>query len=210
VEDYSNKYCTWVVCEPVLNSFIQKIVHCRHINFCTLVFSMKISYRNITAYFLLLLTASPVLFGVYLHLSQVIIQHEMREKLEQENLVTITIDKSEVKWTHKGKEAMIHGNMFDVESYSLNGGNIQLTGLFDKDEDKLVAQIENTQKDDSDNSCSCTLVFQLLSCFLQCIENHQSASFTFFVKQTFSPLQNSIISSVELSGDTPPPKSIPL
>jgi hypothetical protein len=168
---------------------------------------MKIGYRNITAYFLLLLTASPILFGAFLLVSQIIIQHEMREKLEKENLVTITVNKSEVKWTHKGKEAEINGNLFDVETYSVNGDNLQLTGLFDKDEDKLVAQIENAQKDNPDNSGNNALVFQLLSCF-SFIENNQTTSLAFFDKQIFSPLQKSITCTAELSNDTPPPKLI--
>lgn len=168
---------------------------------------MKIGYQNITAYFLLLLTASPVLFGAYLRISQIIIQHEMRERLEQENLISITVNKSEVKWTHKGKEAIINGSLFDVEEYSIKGDNIQFTGLFDEDEDKLVAQIENTQKNNSDNSNN-TLMFQLLSCVSLYTENNQPASLSFFDKQIFSPLQNSVIHSTELPNDTPPPKSI--
>lgn len=169
---------------------------------------MKLRFRNITAYFLLLLTASPILFGAYLHVSQIIIQHEMREKLEQANLVTITVNKSEVKWMHKGREALINGNLFDVEEYSVKDDYIKLTGLFDEDEEKLIAQIENTQKNNPNNSNNNALVFQLLSCFSLYTENDQATSRPFFNKQIFSPLQNLIILSVELSNDTPPPKSI--
>jgi hypothetical protein len=132
----------------------------------------------------------------------------MREKLEEANLVTISVNISEVKWTHKGEEAVINGNLFDVENYSIKGDNIQLTGLFDKDEDKLVAQIENSQKNNSDNSNNNSLVFQWLGCFSLFKENNQTEFLICVNKQKYTPIQIPIIINADLLNDTPPPKLI--
>ena len=173
---------------------------------------MTRKYQKLTACFLLLLAASPFLYGIYLQTSQVIIQHKMREEIEKKNLVTITVNITDVKWTREGEEAFINGDLFDVEKYSINKNKIQLTGLFDKAEDKLVSQLGDIQrKNNPDNSTSSSLVFQLMSCFSICtLENQPTDFHSFNDSQNYSPFQNPMIASVDLLSDTPPPKSTSL
>lgn len=170
---------------------------------------MKSRYQKLAAIILLAITASPLLFGMFLHVSQVVNQFEMREKLEKENLVTITVDQSQLQWTDKGEEAVINGDMFDVESYSINGNKIKLTGLFDKSEDALIAQIETAQKNNPDNANNNSLVFQLFGYFsFHITENNFACNVAESSKQAFAPFQNPGITSAELLKETPPPKSI--
>jgi hypothetical protein len=114
-----------------------------------------------------------------------------------------------VKWTDEGEEAFVNGNLFDVKHYSISKDKIQLTGLFDKKEDKLIAQIEHIeQKNNSDNASNSSLVFQLLSCFSLCTaENNQINFYSFVNERNYSSFLNPIITGTDLLNDTPPPKS---
>ncbi|MEP6595046.1 MAG: hypothetical protein ABJA71_03825 [Ginsengibacter sp.] len=87
----------------------------------------------------------------------------MREALEKESLETINISSDGVKWVNKGKEILISGHMFDVESYEQTGNNLRVTGLFDTEEDYLNEQIKkNEQQESNGNNNKYTLLIGLL------------------------------------------------
>ncbi len=65
----------------------------------------------------------------------------MREKLEEQLLQTIRIVESEIHWVENGKEILVNGEMFDIESYNLEDGVYTITGLFDAEETRLVQQL---------------------------------------------------------------------
>lgn len=67
----------------------------------------------------------------------------MKEKLETEHLITLSIKATDLVWIDIGSEAFINEKMFDVASYTLLGDSIQLTGLFDSAEDKLHAELQH-------------------------------------------------------------------
>jgi hypothetical protein len=63
---------------------------------------------------------------------------EMMEQLEKQSLQTVTLTAADkYYWEEEGREININGEMFDVESYTVQGDKLMVTGLFDKQEDAL-------------------------------------------------------------------------
>lgn len=152
--------------------------------------------------------ALPLIFAAYIQISEAVIHHQMREELEQKNLVTIQVKSSQIIWTEKGKEASVNGLMFDVERYAVNGDEIQLTGLFDKDEDALFAQIDNAQQKNNNDATGSVLVLKWFGCFLW-NANHVPVSILSAQSTYNKPIQqNSRLQNAVLSCDTPPPEPI--
>lgn len=167
---------------------------------------MKATLNKIISSLFLLLATLPLIFAAYIQTSEAVIHHRMQEELEQKNLVTIHVNSSQLIWTNKGKEASINGNMFDVEKFSVTGNDVQLTGLFDRDEDALFAHINNQQQNNSDATAG-TSVLKWFGCFswnanniiTQCL-----CSSTILSPQKIQ--QNNILQEPFLSCDIPPPK----
>lgn len=91
----------------------------------------------------LLLVAAPLFFFTGYLIKQKIIQHQMKEQLENASLQTITVDKANITWVKKNKEAVINGELFDVKSYVVAGDKVMLTGLYDAAENKLKKEFAN-------------------------------------------------------------------
>jgi hypothetical protein len=68
-----------------------------------------------------------------------------------------------VKWVSEGEEILINGHLFDVESYKQTGNTLQVTGLFDTEEDNLNEQIKKLEQQKSnENNDKYTLLIGLL------------------------------------------------
>ena len=105
----------------------------------------------------------PMLFSAYFLVRQQIVQHKMREALEQQSLDTLNISLDKVKWVNEEEEILINGHLFDVESYKQIGNTLQVTGLFDTEEDALDEQIKQLeQQKSSGNNDKYTLLVGLL------------------------------------------------
>jgi hypothetical protein len=133
---------------------------------------MLLMRKKILVAVLLLAVAAPLFFsGVFL-LRHKLIQHEMEEQLETASLQTLTLPATTVTWVKKDKEVLINGRLFDVKSISFTQNNITLTGLFDTDEDDLMAAIKDATQQNNN-----TPLHQLaVKCLFQPLYN-QSASF---------------------------------
>jgi len=78
------------------------------------------------------------------------LKYEAKERLEKINLKTIILSTQDFRWTEPGKEISIHGELFDIRSYSIKNGKFIFSGLFDKDEtalDKLEHNWKNNQEE---------------------------------------------------------------
>jgi hypothetical protein len=99
--------------------------------------------KKILAFIALLLVAAPLFFFTGYLIKQKIIQHQMKEQLENASLQTIAVNKDAVTWVKKNKEVVINGELFDIKSYSVTGDKIILTGLYDAAENKLKKEFAN-------------------------------------------------------------------
>lgn len=168
---------------------------------------MKAASQKIISSIILCIAAMPLIFACYVQLSEAVIHHQMKEALEQKSLVTIHIKSSQLVWIDKGKEARINGNMFDVKSYVVKGIVIELTGLFDKDEDVLFAQINNAQQKNNTDATGSALVLKWFSCFSWNANNETIDNLCVQATSIKTIPQNNFLQNPVLTCITPPPKS---
>ncbi|HEY0678810.1 MAG TPA: hypothetical protein VGD17_11025 [Chitinophagaceae bacterium] len=104
----------------------------------------------------------PFVYCIYFQVKQQHIWHEMEEKLEKEQLQTITIPVNSFRWFKKNKEILVAGKMFDVKSITIRNNEYVVTGLYDEQETELhmVLQKMHTKQLPGSNAM---LVLKLLS-----------------------------------------------
>ena len=95
--------------------------------------------------------ALPLTFCVVSELKQQHLKQVAKERLERINLKTVILSPQEFQWTEAGKEVSIHGELFDIKSYSIKNGKFILYGLFDKDETALDKLDHNWRNNDQEN-----------------------------------------------------------
>ncbi|MEP7107482.1 MAG: hypothetical protein ABI760_05855 [Ferruginibacter sp.] len=108
--------------------------------------------EKISAFAMLLVAASPLLFFAGFLIRQTILLHEMEERLENGSLQTITVKQADIYWLKKNKEVIIDGKLFDVKSFTITDNKIMLTGIFDVDEDELEKEFAGMMHQKKDNS----------------------------------------------------------
>lgn len=72
-----------------------------------------------------------------------VVVHEMKEKLEREELHEVMVLESSIQWVKSGKECMINNRMFDVKDLTASGDSVVLKGLYDDKEKEIVARLES-------------------------------------------------------------------
>lgn len=92
---------------------------------------------------MLVVISLPLSLFLFWKVQQLVVRHEMRERLEQSNLVTIEVPAAEVQWFEAEKEIIIEGHLFDVKSYTRIPGTYKIgfTGLFDEAEDEIEEKV---------------------------------------------------------------------
>jgi hypothetical protein len=113
---------------------------------------MSKNVKKISALFLLLVTAMPLLFTIILLARQKIAQYDMKERLEKELLHTIVVPKKKIIWVKYNKEIRLGDKLFDIKSSAEKNGNIYFTGLFDEEEAALnnIMQKNTEEKNGND------------------------------------------------------------
>jgi len=124
---------------------------------------MQTRKKQITAFGFLLLIAFPLVVSVGMVIKQKLLHHQRRERFESEVSQTINVSAEKIFWTKPGKEILIYGKSFDVESFKISGNVVILTGFYDHKEDKLVKHMQDIhqQKKDSKRPINCVAI-QLL------------------------------------------------
>jgi hypothetical protein len=127
---------------------------------------VRVTVKNITAVLVLFVMLMPALFMAFSAYRRSSIQHEMKERLEKEQLVSISINENELVWVKLEKEIFYNGNMFDVKAYEIKNGKVHLKGLFDEQEKELNDVVNRQMKNSS------TPNYHLLIQFLQLLQNN--------------------------------------
>lgn len=149
----------------------------------------------------------PLLAPVLLQLQQKHIQHEMLERLEREQLISIRIKASEVKWVKPGKEIAIGHEMFDIKNMETDGDDLVLTGLYDAEEKALKRLIRQQSQQESKQSKQ---TLQLLSALGLPAEAANVSSYTPLSGNDNNLFRDSFYHSPFLGFITPPPKQCTL
>src|SRR5207237_315866 len=113
------------------------------------------------------LVAVPLIFSMISVLKLSIIKGQMSEALRSEKLQTISVAGKDLEWIVPGKEILIGGHLFDVDSYRYLDNKVEITGLYDREEDNLQDHIANMfhQKEtgnSTDNAVLLNLFFHTL------------------------------------------------
>ncbi|MEJ8817858.1 hypothetical protein [Lacibacter sp. H407] len=108
--------------------------------------------RTITAACLLIGLCVPMLSPVILQLKQLHVQHEMLEKLEKQELISIRVKTNSIHWVKPKKECVLGTEMFDVKKIVVDGDELVLTGLYDAKEKELKRMIRQQSEQQSKQS----------------------------------------------------------
>lgn len=119
--------------------------------------------NKISASIFIFAASIPFALVLIFHIQQQAVRYEMKEKLEEQVLQTITVSEKNVQWVKKNKEILFNGKMFDVKSFSIENGLFKFTGLYDDEETALNEQMENNfNKNNKSSSLLISNLFQWL------------------------------------------------
>ena len=141
-----------------------------------------ISWRKISALFLLAVITMPLCWFLVMELQQLYVQHEMVEKLEKENVITIVLAAGEFYWYEKNKEIIVHHKMFDVKEYKVSNGKYIFKGLFDSEETAIKKAVASSGKSNLIHTLAANLI-SLASYHQSNFSEPSPVTFSFLQKQ---------------------------
>mgnify|MGYP006185601043 FL=1 len=159
--------------------------------------------RTITTACFLIGLCVPMLSPVILQLRQLHVQHEMLEKLEKEQLISIRVKANSVQWVKPKKECVLGAEMFDVKKIVVDGDELVLTGLYDAKEKELKRIIRQQSEQQSKQSKQ---TVQLLSALALPVEAANVFLYTTGTGVLKSLFRQSFYHSPFLGFLTPPPR----
>jgi hypothetical protein len=121
---------------------------------------MTATQKKITAFGFLFFLAMPLAVSLIALVRQKVIQFQREERFEKEMLQTISVTPGNIYWVEHGKEALINGRLFDVESYKTEGASLSLTGFFDDEEMKIEEGYKTIMGKENDGSAFDQLTFK--------------------------------------------------
>jgi hypothetical protein len=163
---------------------------------------VKIRFKKISALFFITLGLIPVFFMLVVAVKRQHIRHEMKEKMEERLLHSVTLQNSGIVWVKAEKEIVIEGRMFDVKRYETKNGITVFTGLYDEEETALNGLLDNEwQKGQGKFYMQ---LFQLLqNVFFQPAENKNAGILS---ANKIPPLTNNKPVEIFSTVTAPPPK----
>ena len=170
----------------------------------------KRSYKKIVAGWLFLLAGIPLFFTMLFLVKQLLIQHQMFEKMEQGYVSTYRFSTGDLHWIKEGKELLIKGKLFDVKACTTASDSTSVTGLFDEEEELLKTtflQIAN-----STNEQPTPLQLLLLKSFFSpafTISSNQILNLQYIlISDRILPVGKETIVSIYYPIITPPPRNL--
>lgn len=85
--------------------------------------------------------AAAVILPCITMIREKLVQWDMKEALEEKELLSIVIDEQEVVWEEDGEECRINGRLFDVKEFESVNGQYKLKGLYDDREKEIENQL---------------------------------------------------------------------
>jgi hypothetical protein len=118
--------------------------------------------RTILVFLLVIASAAPLLVPSIYTVRLAHIHFEMKEKLEREHLVTLSIPVQEFRWYEQDKEIILDNRMFDVRELQRVGNHYLVKGLYDDEETALEQQVIRMQEREDNNSGQAAQLASLL------------------------------------------------
>lgn len=169
---------------------------------------MKLIGKHSSVLVALSIFCLPTLLIVYFQLAQWQQQKHMEEELENDQLQTISISQSELKWYKLNKEAIVEGKLFDVKKIHQEGNTVILTGLFDEKETEIKNNLGIIRKAESEKKKNSELANHYFSILLFPIRNSIYIPIPYqLTKKSFFAEASCQITSISYSIITPPPEA---
>lgn len=169
---------------------------------------MKLIGKHSSVLVALSIFCLPTLLIVYFQLAQWQQQKHMEEELENDQLQTISISQSELKWYKLNKEAIVEGKLFDVKKIHQEGNTVILTGLFDEKETEIKNNLGIIRKAESEKKKNSELANHYFSILLFPIRNSIDIPIPYqLTKKSFFTEASCQITSISYSIITPPPEA---
>ena len=159
---------------------------------------------HLVAALLLLVVVLPLVFITLLQGRQWYVQHQVKEKMERASLHTVFIKQDEIRWIKPGKELRIQGKLFDVKHLVVRHDGLQVTGLYDEEEEAIEALLSRQHG-------SSKSLFQVLLLSQMFISTNDATAFHFQPFRqgiTYASLKCADLKSLPQSTPAPPPKWI--
>lgn len=138
---------------------------------------MKKFRKYLTVFILLSLTAMPAMMAIRFVVSSQIAEHKIIEALEKGSYQVLTFKAQQIQWIEEGKELLVDGKLFDVKDCRQNDGNIEVTGLFDKEEDDLQEKYKRLINSNTENPEHTSLLKIFFTPFLITIPEDETMIF---------------------------------
>ena len=168
-------------------------------------------YKKIVAGCMLLLIAIPLFFTILFLVKQLLVQHQMFEKMEQEYVSSYRFSTGDVHWIKEGKELLIKGKLFDVKACTIASDSTSVTGLFDKEEELLKTTFLQIVNSKNEQPTPLQLLLLKSICFPAFTRSpdYTLVSLQFiFVGGNILPVGEEIIVSMYYPIVTPPPRNL--
>jgi hypothetical protein len=172
---------------------------------------MRSCKRSVMAIAMLVVISMPLCIFIFWKMQQLVVKHEMREKLGHAQLQTIEIAASDVHWHEENREILVDGKLFDVASQTpIPGTNkIRFVGLFDEEETELEYKTGRLVRDKEKNEEETQkLLVQAVWLFNSPLQNSDLLDAMFVdVSKKYSSLIADRVPLVDIAIPAPPPKA---
>lgn len=106
----------------------------------------------------------PLVFSGGLQLFQVYLKHRAEQRLQTETIFDLSFPLHKVKWVEEGREIMVDGKMYDLQSYHEEGGMLIAKGIYDEHESRVMNVLHNfNEKDQNQLIIRVLLLIQIFS-----------------------------------------------
>lgn len=164
--------------------------------------------KTITIFALCLAASLPLCLSGLFIAGRILIRITMLEKIEKDDLETISIPTDQIHWYKKNRELMIGGKMFDVKSVRQFGNSTILTGLFDDDDTALHEALAGMHEKKNKGHNNALLLYQvclgIIAEKIQLDDHTVSPDFG-FINHTFAKYEETILTTY-LPSFSPPPE----
>lgn len=117
--------------------------------------------KKISFFILFIAAGAPLFLSAVFLTGRIVIQHNMREKMEKENVITIDIPENDFRWHKKNREIIVNGKMFDVKSLVKVDNIYYVSGLFDEQESILNEDLKKMNEERDGRQKSTNLILQV-------------------------------------------------
>jgi hypothetical protein len=162
--------------------------------------------NTIRALFCSTIVLAPIFIWIGYFTALQINRHHIKERLEYENLQTISLSNNEFTWVNDEEEILINQQLFDVQSYTQSGNTYTFIGIYDNQEDSIKLQLKKLDQSSNKNSLPYhSLLLKLLSPALLNTNNGYFSVTTTDIQSVYTMYCPPIYNNHWLQVATPPP-----